>query len=186
MDFTTTSAVAYGSGGAIYNGLDVENKGPGLHASSSNNPLNYHSPGAGDGTNITLSGLRASAVATARKASGQRVPFATDSTGAHFEVGFMTSFILHFRDPLNAQTNRSLIFIFSKQSTLLPLERQLLELNKEKTVLDSEYNKLLPKASRTIANRNRLSEIEQRLREIDLNCTSLRSQIKATEPDLER
>ena len=53
-------------------------------------------------------------------------------------------------------------------------------------MLDSEYNKLLPKASRTIANRNRLSEIEQRLREIGLNCTSLRSQIRATAPDLER
>jgi hypothetical protein len=119
MDFTTTSAVAYGSGGANYNGWDAENKGPALHASSSNNPLNYHSPGAGGGTSTNLlTGLRASAVATARKASGQRVPFATDSTGAHFEVGFVTSGILHFRDPFNAQTYRSLIFMFFFSKTV--------------------------------------------------------------------
>jgi hypothetical protein len=68
---------------------------------------------------------------------------------------------------------------------LLPLEKELLELNQEKGILDSEYNRLLPRASRTIANRNRLTEIEQRLREIDIKCTSLRFRIRATAPDLE-
>ena len=60
-------------------------------------------------TPFSLAKLRASAAATAMKASGQRVPFATDSTGAHFEV-----------EGLNTPDNKISIFPSHKQFTLSP------------------------------------------------------------------
>ena len=60
-------------------------------------------------TPFSLAKLRASAAATAMKASGQRVPFATDSTGAHFEV-----------EGLNTPDNKISIFPSNKQFTLSP------------------------------------------------------------------
>ena len=60
-----------------------------------------------------------------------------------------------------------------------------MECNLEKTKLDSEYNRLAPKASRTMRDRQRMSEIERRLADIDRETTTLRSQIRKAAPTLE-
>ena len=66
---------------------------------------------------------------------------------------------------------------------MVPLERQLLELNVERQTLASEQDKLLQKRAglKTRADRVRAGEVEKRLDQIDRECAALRGEIRRTQ-----
>ena len=59
------------------------------------------------------------------------------------------------------------------------LECKLLKLNQERAALDSEYAKLPVTAGRTILQRRRKAEVEDRLSRIQLESSAIRLRLKA-------
>jgi hypothetical protein len=64
-----------------------------------------------------------------------------------------------------------------KEATYL-LEKQLLDINMEKSNLSSELDRLNEKGSRTIKDRQRLNDVSHRLADIERESVVLRTRIK--------
>jgi len=67
------------------------------------------------------------------------------------------------------------------EASLQSLERALLELNLEKQALGSEFDRL-PRAKKTLSDRQRAVQLEKRLEDIDKDATQLRARIRRATP----